>query len=110
MKNIPGWLKLLLKIAVSAACLYYVGQKINWSDTLQLLQKSHWLWLLFAAFFFVLSKVVSAIRLNLYFENINVKMGQLANLRLYWLGMFYNLFLPGGIGGDAYKVIRRNKA
>lgn len=105
----PGWLKLFLKIAVSAACLYYVGQKINWADTLQLLQKSNWLWLLFAAFLFVLSKVVSAIRLNLYFHNINVKLGQLANLRLYWLGMFYNLFLPGGIGGDAYKVILLNK-
>lgn len=26
------------------------------------------------------------------------------NIRLYLLGMFYNLFLPGGIGGDAYKV------
>lgn len=27
------------------------------------------------------------------------------NLRLYYVGMFYNLFLPGGIGGDGYKVI-----
>jgi uncharacterized membrane protein YbhN (UPF0104 family) len=26
------------------------------------------------------------------------------NLKLYWLGMYYNLFLPGGIGGDGYKI------
>lgn len=25
-------------------------------------------------------------------------------IRLYYVGMFYNLFLPGGIGGDGYKV------
>lgn len=25
-------------------------------------------------------------------------------LRLYYVGMFYNLFLPGGIGGDGYKI------
>ncbi|MEO8406437.1 MAG: lysylphosphatidylglycerol synthase transmembrane domain-containing protein, partial [Chitinophagaceae bacterium] len=31
------------------------------------------------------------------------------NLKLYWLGMFYNLFLPGSIGGDAYKVILLTK-
>jgi uncharacterized membrane protein YbhN (UPF0104 family) len=31
------------------------------------------------------------------------------NIKLYWLGMFYNLFLPGSIGGDAYKVILLNK-
>jgi uncharacterized membrane protein YbhN (UPF0104 family) len=26
------------------------------------------------------------------------------NFKLYLLGMFYNLFLPGGIGGDGYKI------
>jgi uncharacterized membrane protein YbhN (UPF0104 family) len=31
-------------------------------------------------------------------------------MKLYWLGMFYNLFLPGAISGDAYKVIILNKA
>lgn len=25
-------------------------------------------------------------------------------IKLYWIGMFYNQFLPGGVGGDAYKV------
>jgi glycosyltransferase 2 family protein len=28
---------------------------------------------------------------------------------LYWLGMFYNLFLPGAISGDAYKVVLLNR-
>ncbi|HSC54976.1 MAG TPA: lysylphosphatidylglycerol synthase transmembrane domain-containing protein [Phnomibacter sp.] len=109
MKKIPGWLKLVLKIAVSAACLYYVGQKINWADTWALLQKSNKLWLLAAMLFFIASKVVSSFRLNVYFKNISIHLSEAANLRLYWLGMFYNLFLPGGIGGDAYKVILLNK-
>lgn len=26
-------------------------------------------------------------------------------MKLYWLGMFYNLFLPGSISGDAYKIV-----
>ena len=26
------------------------------------------------------------------------------NIKLYWLGLFYNLFLPGGVGGDGFKV------
>lgn len=34
---------------------------------------------------------------------------QIRNLKLYWLGMFYNLFLPGSISGDAYKVILLNR-
>lgn len=31
-------------------------------------------------------------------------MSQLNNIKLYMLGMFYNIFVPGGIGGDGYKV------
>jgi len=74
-----------------------------------LLQQSHKLWLLFAALLFTASKVVSSFRLNIYFRNINIGLSEKTNLKLYWLGMFYNLFLPGGIGGDAYKVIILNR-
>lgn len=56
-----------------------------------------------ALLFFILSKVLSSLRLNLYIHQINIFLTQLSNLKLYLLGMFYNLFLPGGIGGDAYK-------
>ena len=109
-KGLPGWARLLLKLLVSGGCLYYVGQKINWQEAVQLLQKSNVLWLLLATLLFTASKILSSVRLRIYFHNIAVALPQLANLRLYWLGMFYNLFLPGGIGGDAYKVILLNKA
>ncbi len=108
-KGLPGWVKLVLKVGVSAACLWYVGQQIDWLDTWRLLQRSHMAWLLFATLFFVLSKVVSSFRINLYFRNIAVRISEMANLRLNWLALFYNLFLPGGIGGDAYKVILLNQ-
>lgn len=35
---------------------------------------------------------------------LNIRIPNLQNLKLYALGMFYNLFLPGGSGGDGYKV------
>ena len=61
-------------------------------------------WLIPAIVLFVGSKVATAIRLNHYFENIQVSLSFWENWRLYLIGMFYNLFLPGGIGGDGYKV------
>src|SRR5690606_17100394 len=65
--------------------------------------------LFFALLLFVVSKGLAAFRLNLYFHQIGAPLSQGSNLRLYLLGMFYNLFLPGGIGGDAYKgyVVQR---
>jgi uncharacterized membrane protein YbhN (UPF0104 family) len=44
-----------------------------------------------------------------YFKEIDINISQKANLILYYVGMFYNLFLPGGIGGDGYKAYLLNK-
>lgn len=104
-ESVKSFLKLFIKIAVTAVCLWYVSRKINWSESFSIIQHSNWLWLFAATVLFTTSKIVSSIRLNIYFHNINLKLPETANLKLYWLGMFYNLFLPGGIGGDAYKVI-----
>jgi len=98
-------LKLLLKIAVTAVCIWYVSGKIDFTKAGEALRKANWLLLICALIAFVLSKVLAAIRLNMYFRNINIRLPELTNMKLYWLGMFYNLFLPGSIGGDAYKVI-----
>ncbi|MDF0706401.1 lysylphosphatidylglycerol synthase transmembrane domain-containing protein [Flagellimonas okinawensis] len=92
-----------LKIIISAVLIYFIFTKIELKDVLQTLKKSDPLYLFFALLFFVVSKVIAAIRTNLYFHQIGAKVSQLSNLKLYLLGMFYNLFLPGGIGGDAYK-------
>jgi uncharacterized membrane protein YbhN (UPF0104 family) len=102
-------LKLLFKLAVTGLCLWYVSKKINWSETFALLSKASTSWLIAAVVLFVCSKIISSLRLNYYFKSIHVHLSERKNLKLYWLGMFYNLFLPGGIGGDAYKVILLNR-
>ena len=100
---------MLLKLLVTGICLWYVGQKIDWLDAWHLFKGSEKGWLLFATLFFTASKVLSSFRLNHFFRDIGLRLDEGSNLRLYWLGMYYNLFLPGGIGGDAYKVILLNK-
>lgn len=109
VKKIPSWLKLLIKIMVSGICLWYVSRKVNWAQSLRLITQGNILWLAAATLLFAASKVAASFRLNIYFKNINVNLPEKTNLKLYWLGMFYNLFLPGGIGGDAYKIILLNR-
>ncbi len=92
-----------LKIVISLALVYFIYTKIDLGVVLKTLQKSRPLPLLLALVLFVASKILSAYRLNLYFHQLQLRLTQISNLKLYLLGMFYNLFLPGGIGGDAYK-------
>ena len=92
-----------LKVLVSAALIYFIFTKLDITEVMTILKKTKPFYLLSAAVFLVLSKVIASFRLNLYFHQLGVRLTQKSNLKLYLLGMFYNLFLPGGIGGDAYK-------
>ncbi len=102
-------LKTILKFAVTAAALYFVIRKIEVAEVAALYRQSDLLLIFFAVVFFILSKLVTAFRLNMYFRAIGLRLAETTNIRLYLLGMFYNLFLPGGIGGDGYKVYLLNK-
>ncbi len=102
-------MKTALKLALTGLALYLVFRKIDSEQLLALLKTLHWLWLVPALLLFLLSKAATAYRLNLYFKNIGLHISESQNWRLYLVGMFYNLFLPGGIGGDGYKVYLLNK-
>jgi len=91
------------KIAISAMLIYFIFTKVDFKEVLDIVRKTNPFYLVLAILFFVASKVLASIRLNLYFHELGIKLTQKSNLKLYILGMFYNLFLPGGIGGDAYK-------
>lgn len=100
-KNILKW---LIKAALSLGALYLVFRRIDLHQLQQLNGQMPWAWLVTALVLFNLSKILSAIRLNMLFAGSSVHLEHGLNLRLYYVGMFYNLFLPGGIGGDGYKV------
>lgn len=103
------FLKLLLKTGITVLCFWYISTKIDFCKALNALLKANWIFLFIALLFFVLSKLLSAFRLNIYFRNIKLQLSDWKNIKLYWLGMFYNLFLPGAISGDAYKVVLLNR-
>ncbi|MFL0682391.1 MAG: YbhN family protein [Algoriphagus aquaeductus] len=104
MSRFKNQLKTVLKLLLTGLALYLVFRKIDMEQLSQLTKSIHWFWLIPAGVLFILSKVATAIRLNRYFENIGIQLSESQNWRLYLIGMFYNLFLPGGIGGDGYKV------
>ncbi|HVE60205.1 MAG TPA: lysylphosphatidylglycerol synthase transmembrane domain-containing protein [Chitinophagaceae bacterium] len=103
------WIKLLLKVLITALCFWYISTKIDFSKSWDALLKANWWFLLLAVLSFMFSKLLAAFRLNINFRNINIRISEWRNIKLYWLGMFYNLFLPGSISGDAYKVIILNR-
>lgn len=103
------WLKLLVKITITVLCFWYISTKIDFRHAAQSLFRANWWYLSLAILALMFSKLLAAFRLNINFRNIGLSIPEWKNIRLYWLGMFYNLFLPGAISGDAYKVILLNR-
>ncbi len=98
-----------LKFIFTVAALFFVFREIEWNLLSVVLLNSNISLLSIAAVIFIVSKLISAYRLLGFFKCIGLNLGGLYNLKLYWIGMFYNLFLPGGIGGDGYKVYLLHK-
>jgi len=67
-------------------------------------------WVVAAALALFCGLAVSALRWRAYLDALEIYLPFPTVLRLYFVGTFFNSFLPSGIGGDAYKAVRIGRA
>ena len=103
-KQIEKPVKFMLKLGVTLLALFFVFRNLDTKVLLTTIREADLLWMASAFLVFFASKYVEAVRLNYFFRAKNLELSQSLNFKLYLLGMFYNLFFPGGIGGDSYKA------
>jgi uncharacterized membrane protein YbhN (UPF0104 family) len=108
-KKYKSWLFTTLKIVLSVLAIVYVLKKVALKDVSGILLSARTVFLIIGLFLFVASKVAASFRTLLILNRYSVSINWWGNLKLYWTGMFYNLFLPGGIGGDVYKTVIINR-
>jgi hypothetical protein len=108
-EKVKKYLLNFLKFVVSVAAILWVLHNVSFKEVLKVFSTSNGWLLLVAAMFLFSSFVLSGFRQNLSFRSTGAHLSPLLNLKLFWLGLFYNLFLPSGIGGDGIKVYLVNK-
>lgn len=99
-----------IKILVSIGLISLVFSKLDWTGIRQMLLSANLYYFATGVILFLISQVVSIFRFNIFIRKIGVRLTFEANSKLYLLGMFYNFFLPGGVGGDAYKAFALSKS
>lgn len=98
--------KVVLQVAISTCLIVFVFLNLDVKQVASLACRPERAPLLGAALIaFNASKILGALRLNIYQRHAAIRLSEGENLRLYYAGMFLNLCLPGGIGGDGYKVL-----
>lgn len=102
--NRNKWLN-LARVLISVGALAFLLWKIGLSQTLAVLRDAD-LWRLLAAFvLFLASLVIRAVRwaVLLHALGLHVPFGRL--VYLYFVGAFFNSFLPSGFGGDVIRAL-----
>ncbi|HEY5509663.1 MAG TPA: lysylphosphatidylglycerol synthase transmembrane domain-containing protein [Prolixibacteraceae bacterium] len=99
----------LLKLTVSVGAIWWVLSKIELKEVIILFSTANYWYLAVSFVLIAISFVLSGFRQNLSFRSTGAHISPILNLKLFWLGLFYNLFLPSGIGGDGVKVYLVNK-
>ena len=72
----------ILKIAVSVSALFFVFSKIQFSQVFLLYKNIETGWVILAGLAFIISKFIAALRLNRFFQSIEIQLSEIQNIKL----------------------------
>ena len=99
----------ILQIVITVFFVYFTVSNLDLSKLFEVLNNINILYLIIAASIYFSSQIISSERLRYILNDNKFFISFKKNFTLYLIGLFYNFFIPGGIGGDAYKSFLMNK-
>jgi uncharacterized protein (TIRG00374 family) len=103
-------LKTLLKIAVSATLMVIILKKLSVGELKNVLTSIDSNLFLLAGLVYFVSNVLGALQWHLLLGASGIRFPFHRTFRFYFVGLFFNNFLPANIGGDAVKVYDVSRA
>ena len=94
----------ILKVAVSLAGLLILVLKLDIQHAVQLLWGMNWIPFVAALLLFLSGSLVRAYRWGVLVWALGVQVRWWRLVELYFVGAFFSMFLPTGVGGDAVKM------
>lgn len=103
MQRILVWLQRLVSVGL---LFYLIIFHIEFKEMQSVIVKSNMTWVMAAYLFLTLSIIVSVFRWRsiLNYDGQNVRVATLT--KLYYIGQFYNMTLPGSLSGDMVKAYK----
>lgn len=101
---------LAIRIIVSIGLLIFFLSNVDLSETVNIIANTNYLLLLACVILYLIGQSISAYKWTIISRAIgfiNTKFSKL--IQYYYVGMFFNLFLPSTVGGDAVKAYYLSK-
>jgi uncharacterized protein (TIRG00374 family) len=93
-----------LKVVISLGVLAILLSKVDLEQVLRLMKEMDWLLFVAALLLFLSGSLVRAYRWGSLVWSLGVQVSWWRLVALYFVGAFFSLFLPTGVGGDAVKM------
>lgn len=100
----------VLKVIVSLGGILFLVHTQDMEQVIQLLRNMNWLPFLAALVLFLSGSLVRAYRWGVLVWALEVQVSWWRLVALYFVGAFFSLFLPTGVGGDAVKMFELSRS
>lgn len=96
----------LLKVVVSAGLLIYLLVfQVDLKQLGQIVRQVRWTYLMVAMVLMIAGTALRAVRWRVLLQALDIAVPLRRLVHLYFVGAFFNIFLPTGMGGDAVKMV-----
>jgi glycosyltransferase 2 family protein len=93
-------LTFIFKLLISAGLIAYFVWQIDLARVLQALRHTRMLYLAIGFILYPLGQVICVVKWQYLAKALGIQRDLRPMIRLYFIGMFFNMFLPTSIGGD----------
>jgi uncharacterized membrane protein YbhN (UPF0104 family) len=105
MHKIKGHWRNLLRVVVSLGALAFILSTVGLEKVAGLIRRADLLLMLAAFLLVVAGIVVRAVRWMVLLRALGIQVPLRRLVELYFIGTFFNAFLPSGLGGDVVRVL-----
>jgi uncharacterized membrane protein YbhN (UPF0104 family) len=105
MRKIKGHWRNLLRVVVSMGALIFILSTVGLEKVADLIRRADLLLMLVAFLLVVAGIVVRAVRWMALLRALEIQVPLRRLVGLYFVGTFFNAFLPSGLGGDVVRVL-----
>ncbi len=108
-KRIKRLSKFLFRVGVSIALFFWLFTRMDSSALFSAFKAISLKAYLIAFLMYLLSQFISSLRWFIISKSLDFPGTFLKYLKYYFVGMYFNLFLPTGVGGDLLKILYLTK-
>jgi len=105
MKKAKPIIILLVKLLVSGGLLVYFISRVHPERFLETFATANYWWIALALVIYLCTQAISAVRWATLGRPLGIETQFIDLLKYYLIGMFFNLFAPGTVGGDVSRVV-----